>query len=277
MSAALVNRSLSTLRTELEFLRDSNVITENFYGKIIQHLPDRYTQGALPVDFRESGPLLEKTTQPPPAVVNVSSAPQEKQGFQSYAAPPPQPPQPEQPPRSNDEYYEALYNYKPQQAEDLELHVGDKLRVFERLSPDWYKGENLSTKGTGVFPSNYVKKLDGYEPRGVEPQLPVYQPPASAPYQMQPPPSNTNTNNMPFPPPSVGYQPYQSTQQPPPQHYQSPNQPPPQQQAVAQQPAEQQQPSKASGAAKKFGSKLGNAAIFGAGATIGSEIVHSIF
>jgi hypothetical protein len=28
---------------------------------------------------------------------------------------------------------------------------------------------------------------------------------------------------------------------------------------------------------KKFGSKLGNAAIFGAGATIGSKVVNSIF
>jgi len=36
-------------------------------------------------------------------------------------------------------------------------------------------------------------------------------------------------------------------------------------------------PSKGEEQAKKFGKKLGNAAIFGAGATIGSNIVNSIF
>lgn len=36
-------------------------------------------------------------------------------------------------------------------------------------------------------------------------------------------------------------------------------------------------PSKTQEQGKKFGKKLGNAAIFGAGATIGSNIVNSIF
>ena len=36
-------------------------------------------------------------------------------------------------------------------------------------------------------------------------------------------------------------------------------------------------PSKVEEGGKKFGKKLGNAAIFGAGATIGSNIVNSIF
>lgn len=276
MSTALVNRSLSTLKTELEFLRDSNVITENFYNKIIQHLPDRYTQGSLPVDFRETTPVVEKPAQAPPQIVapvatSVPSAVNEKQGFQPPFSPPPQ-----EPPRFNEEYAEALYDYKPQQAEDLELHVGDKLRVIEHLSADWYKGENLSSKKIGVFPSNYVKKLEKYNPRAVEPQLPVYQP-----HPTPPPTNSAPINSMPFPPPSTGYQPYQppaQPYQPPAQSYQPPSQPPPQQ-VIVQQPAEQQQQqsSGASGKAKKFGSKLGNAAIFGAGATIGSEIVHSIF
>ena len=63
--------------------------------------------------------------------------------------------------------------------------------------------------------------------------------------------------------------------------------PPPQQQnpydsavppmQMANQPAEQHQPGKGSEMGKKFGKKLGNAAIFGAGATIGWNIVNSIF
>ncbi|KAI9881608.1 MAG: hypothetical protein M1830_000172 [Pleopsidium flavum] len=42
-------------------------------------------------------------------------------------------------------------------------------------------------------------------------------------------------------------------------------------------PAEPGQPSKINEQGKKFGKKMGNAAIFGAGATIGSNIVNSIF
>lgn len=45
---------------------------------------------------------------------------------------------------------------------------------------------------------------------------------------------------------------------------------------MANQPTEGQ-PGKGSEMGKKFGKKLGNAAIFGAGATIGGNIVNSIF
>ncbi|KAM9938046.1 hypothetical protein OXX80_002442 [Metschnikowia pulcherrima] len=80
-----------------------------------------------------------------------------------------------------------------------------------------------------------------------------------------------------------GYQPQPSyggyAQFPPPStSYYGQNQAPPQQ--VQAQPQQQEAPH-ASGVGgqhfKKFGSKLGNAAIFGAGATIGSDIVNSIF
>jgi len=47
--------------------------------------------------------------------------------------------------------------------------------------------------------------------------------------------------------------------------------------AVAQPSNEPQQPSKFEEGGKKFGKKLGNAAIFGAGATIGGKIVNGIF
>jgi hypothetical protein len=46
--------------------------------------------------------------------------------------------------------------------------------------------------------------------------------------------------------------------------------------AVAQQ-GTPQEPSKFEQGGKKFGKKLGNAAVFGAGATIGGKIVNSIF
>lgn len=42
-------------------------------------------------------------------------------------------------------------------------------------------------------------------------------------------------------------------------------------------PGRVQSPSKGQEYGKKFGKKMGNAAIFGAGATVGSNIVNSIF
>jgi hypothetical protein len=47
--------------------------------------------------------------------------------------------------------------------------------------------------------------------------------------------------------------------------------------AVAEQPAGASGGGKGTEMGKKFGKKLGNAAIFGAGATIGGNIVNSIF
>ena len=50
MSAALVNRSLTTIRTELEFLKDSDVITEGLYEKLLQSLPTKYQKDSAPWD-----------------------------------------------------------------------------------------------------------------------------------------------------------------------------------------------------------------------------------
>lgn len=46
---------------------------------------------------------------------------------------------------------------------------------------------------------------------------------------------------------------------------------------LAQAQQEQRKPSKLEEHGKKFGKKMGNAAIFGAGATLGSNIVNGIF
>ncbi|ODQ56699.1 hypothetical protein WICANDRAFT_37070 [Wickerhamomyces anomalus NRRL Y-366-8] len=230
MSAPLVNRSLATLKTELEFLRDSEVITEGFYNQIVEKLPHRYQ--AVPQPTNESS--------------------------------------------NNAEYVEAIYDYRPQQPEDLEFRAGDKIQVLEHTSPDWWKGAIGSR--SGMFPSNYVKKLEerrqapspapAYRSNELQPQptnqSQQYAPPPhqQPPYMYQQPPYGSSQQ--------VQYPPYQGSpyQQQPVQYQQ------PQQQEVV---VQQQQQGEGGGHLKKFGSKLGNAAIFGAGATIGSDIVNSIF
>lgn len=151
----------------------------------------------------------------------------------------------------------ALYRYA--EAGDCNFEVGDQISVYEHMNADWWLGKNLRTGQEGVFPVNYV--------------------------QVQTNPSRTGMDGAMSPSPGYygnekangygGYQPQQQQGPPPP----GPSNPynsavPPMQ--IAEQPVESK-PGKGQEMGKKFGKKLGNAAIFGAGATIGGNIVNSIF
>ncbi|SCU97785.1 LAMI_0F11364g1_1 [Lachancea mirantina] len=241
MSASSINRSLTTIRTELEFLKESNVLSEETYQEIMGSLPEK-------ADSSRSG--------------GQNNAP------------------------NGAEFVEAIYAFRAQQDGDLDLQPGDKVQVLEKPSREWFKG---SCNGrVGMFPSNYVKPaFSGGSVVGSDrsnlPPPPQYQ----AQPNLQPQPTNnsyqSNSSQQPFPPPSTNYyqqppQQYQQYQQPQfqqqPQYYQPQPQQPPQEPA---QPAPQAQSHHGSDAFKRFGSKLGNAAIFGAGATMGSDLVNSIF
>lgn len=196
MSTALINRSIATLKTELEFLRDSGVITQAFYDSVAGKLPEKY-QGEAAIDVA-------------PTSINTPTVPEE--------------------------LVEAIYDYSPQQPEDLGFRAGDKVKVLEHTSADWWKG--TSNGQTGMFPSNYVKPLGQYyQQTANQSEQQYYQQNVVIPFQQ--------------PPQQVVQQPQQEVQQ---QHHHN-----------------------GSEQIKKFGSKLGNAAIFGAGASIGSNIVNSIF
>ena len=52
--------------------------------------------------------------------------------------------------------YKAIYNYKPQKSDELELHVNQLYIVTEHCKDGWYKGYNNKAK-CGVFPGNYAK------------------------------------------------------------------------------------------------------------------------
>jgi LAS seventeen-binding protein 1/2 len=147
----------------------------------------------------------------------------------------------------------ALYRYA--EPEDCTFEVGDQISVFEYMNADWWLGKNLRTGKEGVFPVNYVQ---------------VQQNPAPIPSPAQGHYGNEKANGY------GGYPGQQSQGFPPP----GPSNPydssaPPM--AVANQPTDHKQPGKGQEMGKKFGKKLGNAAIFGAGATIGGNIVNSIF
>uniref|UniRef100_A0ACB8FJ25 E3 ubiquitin-protein ligase sh3rf3 n=1 Tax=Sphaerodactylus townsendi TaxID=933632 RepID=A0ACB8FJ25_9SAUR len=52
--------------------------------------------------------------------------------------------------------YLALYAYKPQKTDELELRKGEMYRVTEKCQDGWFKGTSLRNGMSGVFPGNYV-------------------------------------------------------------------------------------------------------------------------
>ncbi len=143
----------------------------------------------------------------------------------------------------------ALYRYGAADARDLAFEKDDRVAIYEYMNQDWWMGRNERTGQEGIFPRNYVMPEQDYKaPGGYGPPQPQYGYPAGPPGQQNP--YNANVPPM----------------------------------AVAEgggggqgQPAQEGEGNKAGEYGKKFGKKLGNAAIFGAGASIGSNIVNSIF
>ncbi|KAF2238182.1 SH3-domain-containing protein [Viridothelium virens] len=250
LSVAMTNRSLKTIKAELDFLSDSSLITPQQYETIIAQLPH---QPAVPASQAVASPA------PPSASMNSLSLNNsntngsvnekqngyfnEKQGqTNGYQSPPgPPPPAYNSPAPSALCSASALYAYQPTDAGDLALSPNDRIIVTEYMNAEWWKGQNERTNLEGIFPRSYVKVLDE-------------KPPALAGTPQPLPQQQQNSGPM-----SYGNMPM----------------------AVAQgdggNAGQNQPPSKTQEQGKKFGKKLGNAAIFGAGASIGGNIVNSIF
>jgi LAS seventeen-binding protein 1/2 len=233
MNEAFINRSLTTVRNELEFLRDSKVITPALYEQWTNKLPTKYVEGNAPIDVSSDS--------------SAPSYPHEKQEYFAPSGPPP-------PHSPGGQIAEALYNYEPRDPTDLPLYAGQRLIVLERLNPDWWKGRDLNSGREGIFPGNYVTMSDPGHRMAPPPPVSPYGAPAG--YVPSPPPAASSPPY--YPPPSTNY--YQTAG--------------PSQQPVVVEGQPQQHHT--SDALKKFGSKLGNAAIFGAGATMGSDLVNHI-
>ncbi|CAH0560156.1 unnamed protein product [Brassicogethes aeneus] len=57
--------------------------------------------------------------------------------------------------------YIALFPYKPNKADELELRKGGIYMVTERCQDGWFKGTSNRTQKCGVFPGNYVTPARG--------------------------------------------------------------------------------------------------------------------
>ncbi|KAL8290823.1 hypothetical protein RB600_006329 [Gaeumannomyces tritici] len=268
------NKSLRIIKNELESLYEKGVIDDQAYDSI---------NSLLPAEASLAGARAPPPAAPTPDISNLSiqdnnaQAPPPPYGNPSAvaAAAPPPPPPSGKPVLS---HARALYRYAGADARDCAFERDDRIAVHEYMNADWWMGRNLRTGREGIFPRNYV------EPEAAPVPAPVASPQQGYPVNEKavgggyyggggggaPPPQQ---QQQPYGQPAYGYQ----QQQPQPQ--QNPYNAPAPPMAVANPPPAQQQeaqPQKES-FAKKAGSKLGNAALFGAGATLGGNIVNSIF
>jgi hypothetical protein len=249
------NRSLRNIKNELENLLEKGIIDESVFDTINSSLPEESPlSGPLRTTANRSATPASNNgaASVTRAMENLNVAPARTNAPPSYEdTPPPGPPPRAQNAKPVIANARALYRYVGADARDVALERDDKIAVHEYMNQDWWMGRNLRTGQEGIFPRNYVfveQENKAPAPAAVPYQQPQYGYPAPG----QGPPQHQNPYNASAPPMAVadGNQPAQG---------------------------QQQGDGKVGEYGKKFGKKLGNAAIFGAGATIGSNIVNSIF
>ncbi|KAG2227716.1 hypothetical protein INT45_004758 [Circinella minor] len=181
---------------------------------------------------------------------------------------------------------EAIYDYEGDDPKtDLSFHCGDVIQVTEYVNDDWWRGE-LHGK-SGIFPQNHVKKIASPEPvkRAVPPKPTVatqsakHNPSPPPPQQQQSQPIASSGSSVPPysypPPPTTMY--HAPPQQPPSQAYYAPPPPGAQPVMVQGQEGQHEEGNKVTNMTKKFGGKVGEAAVWGFGATLGSQAASAIF
>ncbi|PRP81395.1 S-adenosyl-methionine-sterol-C- methyltransferase [Planoprotostelium fungivorum] len=60
-------------------------------------------------------------------------------------------------PASTHELYEAIFEFAADNEGDLQLSIGDVIELIEKTSDSWWRGTNVETNSSGLFPSNYVQ------------------------------------------------------------------------------------------------------------------------
>ncbi|KAI0405595.1 SH3 domain-containing protein [Xylaria palmicola] len=255
------NKSIRIIKNELEQLLEKGVITDHVFDSISRQLPAESSLSGAPTPASQPAAppvsalanlALHRNPSPNPAppAYNTTGPP----SLPARNNPPPPPP-PSKPVVAR---ARALYRYQAADDRDLSFERDDRIAVHEYMNDDWWMGRNERTGAEGIFPKTYVHVDDHGEKAG-------YYAPAQPTYA-SPPPAGTN-GAYPPPPPPHAQNPYNAHVPP---------------MAVAQGGGapgggEGGSSGKVGEAGKKIGKKLGNAAIFGAGATLGGNLVNSIF
>ena len=61
---------------------------------------------------------------------------------------------------AKESHYRVMFDYTPQNPDELELRVGDVISVTSKLDDGWWEGKSYRMKGkSGVFPGNYLEEI----------------------------------------------------------------------------------------------------------------------
>lgn len=176
---AQVNRSIRTIKAELEYLCDASILTPQALNDLLSRIPAQtalhapISVGAVPsaVNAPVHSPL------PPTAQLNNVSLNDQRNGngvtdshlnekseyYQPSSTPQPPPAYNTPPPAANWPpltQATALYAYTSADAGDLELQPNDHVIVTEYMNAEWWKGHSTRTGQEGIFPRSYVKVID---------------------------------------------------------------------------------------------------------------------
>ncbi|KAI5805774.1 hypothetical protein EDC01DRAFT_263990 [Geopyxis carbonaria] len=242
---AYQNRALRTIQAELEFLRDTSLITPATLAQVLQLLP-------TPSGPRTAPPGASPTPAPTHAQSSTPAMPHLARHFTPPMSPPASTATPlhekaalgPAPPPSYTPMVraEALWAFSGSESGDLTFAAGDTIEVVEKVKDDWWRGR-VGGGEVGLFPSSYVREITtpNLPPRGGKSAEVA----VGGGY-------GRGGNMMTDVAHDGGHQQQQGGE------------------------AAEKKPMLGKNG-EKFGKKLGNAAIFGAGATIGGKIVNGIF
>lgn len=135
--AAVINRSVTSLHNELEFLFESEVISQALYDDICNKIPRKLTPG-------------QKLDLPGSQVVGIAEVTERVAAVQITPAAPSPPVAVHPASAGSGGKVEALYDYVAQDPTDLALVKGDQIDIIEKLNNDWWKGRGPSGK-EGIF------------------------------------------------------------------------------------------------------------------------------
>ena len=146
---------------ELEFLADSSVITVAQLSTFLSQLP---SQTPLHAPLASPASTTNGVSSPPPTTQLGNTSLNEKTN--SYYQPSPSP-SPAPPPAyvapptvASIAAASALYEYRPSDAGDLAILPNDRIIITEFMNADWAKGRNERTGQEGIFPRSYVNIID---------------------------------------------------------------------------------------------------------------------
>ena len=182
---AQINRSIRSIKAELEFLCDSSIISPQSLSDLLSRIPSQTALHA-PISVGAVAPETQNNAAAVPIQpmngLNLNRIHERKSSYNNGASngynnekadyPPPsaspQPPPPayqNAPPPSQAQWpplaqATALYAYTSSDEGDLELQPNDHVTVTEYMNAEWWKGKSSRTGQEGIFPRSYVKVIE---------------------------------------------------------------------------------------------------------------------